>query len=643
MLPLSRGGFCALIGLSCTFSLLLGGCVEGDKSDPIGDSGGGSEGADGDDGSTGEDGGGQPAPTFVVEGLVDVVPLTLEAAAGGTVMATVRAEALREDGERVELAEAINGRTFEALVPSADETSETADLLLNVEPGVDAEGLLTLSFTLPAGPADRGRRAVISVTVDGAPLVELPLGLSVSPDPLLESMRGEIGAHLDQRAASGTLCHAAVVDADEDGRVELLTVRVDGTKLRATGCTQDPEGLGWVCLDEDLSSGKDVLCGNTNHFRFAEGGVGIAGVVEAAADHQMLQFGPIEWDGTNFVGGAEVGAVTSAALFGAVLGLNTTKEKAPTPLTALLAVDESSSRWGGTYEENGVPWEWTSVGGVTAEQVGTGAAWAGVFTHGDLSGEGGEDSYLWAIDPTGIASGGTLRVGIADYVAGVGFVRVKDIQVEPPPFEIEAATLSGQDLDEDGHGDVLVELWGEGQWAGYLILGATNKAGNEPVRTLVGQGGTAWAARLSGNGPAVAEGSFHLNEEGVLQGTFSTLVGMEGDTNGSPTALLTHTERWDVASVLLDDADLVPATGGGFVGQVPLSGALTVGGPRGMCLYGKCFALPGYAGHDALVAGGGSGEGTVESVLEGLAPGDFIFVGEEPGGGAIIPLLGEGA
>jgi|GEM_PF-2844641 len=618
----------------------------GEKEEPKGDEGGGEGSGDegagdegaGDEGAGDEGGDEGTAPGYQVraESVISLSPATLPADVGGTVVFTVRAAASLDDGSEAPLEEAVAALSFEAVL--GDGSVVPADVR------IDEEGDLLVSVALPPGLAPpEGVRSPIRLTADGELLADVAVGLYTNPDALLSTFTGDTTGHIDTSALSGeTLCHTTTADADGDGLIEVLSLHIGGGNFTVRDCTAiNFTESGWTCrdssLDAGLKPGEDLLCGTTHHFRTATGEIGISGVFPTT-DGRFVQLNNLTWDGLT-VTGTGTSAVAAFAIFGVVLGLNNTK-KEPGSADIALLIDESSGRWGGTYHDaDTVPWEWVSAGDITATAVGKGTAFMGLFSKSDLSASPveGDATYAWALNLSKVSGGGNLGLEALSWSSGAGaFSRLRQLEITPPSFSIEAATAVGEDLDGDGYPELILEAWGEGQWAAWVIPDFTNKSATAPVRALLHP--LSGQANLANDAADASEGAVRVASSSFLLNGARELRAQVGSIDPLRPALVQSFVTWSVADVIVDDAKEVSSTGGGFLGTQYLNKTPPSTAGRGFCFYGKCFSPPGYAGRPGssmLLGGGGDGS----SVLTASA-GEHLGVAQDPSADALIVYRG---
>lgn len=215
--------------------------------------------------------------------------------------------------------------------------------------------------------------------------------------------------------------------------------------------------------------------------------------------------------------------------------MNTTKEDPAVPVDALLALrGGSDGRWGGVYLDGREPWEWSRIGTLSPSTIGEDKAWDGIFSEHDLSAADDGDAWVWTIDPSKLSGGGKLVVGVSSFSREVsGFVNVRQLEIDPPEFTPELATASGEDLDGDSHPELIVEAWGEGRHAAWIVPGATDKANTQPVTRLTGSTGDHESivapVRVNGDGGFVqAVPTFKLDGDGRLLSELEELVAEKG-------------------------------------------------------------------------------------------------------------------
>lgn len=645
-----------LLALGLPLSLAACGDKDDPKGDPTGDGGeeGGEEGGDeggeeagGDgaaDGADGADGAVDEGPTYADAALLDVSPLTLPEDAGGALTATLSARVTGPDGGALPFAEAIADTRFEAVFGEGAEPAP-------VEASVSEDGELLLTFSLPGGLATGGARLLIPILANGAPLVDVAVGLYGEAEAIFEGTSADPEGLLERAPADGTLCHTAVVDADDDGQVELISLSVLGDTVLMRGCTPTRGGGrgGWTCEDSSVRiSGGDLLCGNTSHFRTA-GGVGLGGLVSTERGELYHAQSPT-WSGAAWSTPVGTSAVAAFGIFAVVLGLNTTKEEPTVPLAALLATTEDrSGGWTGVFQVGDRVSAWSAIGDVRPDAIAAGQAWAGLFGEADLSGQeprGGVSSgpWAWSLDARDAASGGSVKLASALWVDGAGFARARDVVLEAPDFTVEHAAAAGEDLDGDGVPELIVEMWGEGQWAGWVVPAVTDKATTTLPRRLrsaaardVGYGAPVW---MTGDGSvAVANSSFQLGGDGVLQATFHMFKGLEYSAASAATEQVFVGETWSVADLMAPRTTELSSNGGGVLGALPVSSARLSCSTDTQCRRDVCIS--GRCGPRAAIGVGGLFGGLPESTdvlgpLEGALP----FWGETPAGDALVLTRG---
>lgn len=631
----------SLLGLT----LACAACDGGDGKDTGAGSGtaGGAEGTDGDDGTDeGTDGGGDdtgtaPAATVVVSSVRSLAPATLPEAEGGVVQLAVRAAATDAAGAAVPLETALAATSFAVLLGGGAELDCTA------EDGGD--GLLHLTFTVPPGLApEAGGRIDATLLVDGVAGPVLPIRVHTDESSLLQSFTGDPTGHIALPEAAerlGTVCDTLVVDADGDGLVEVITVGVidGGFAVGMCAATGAADATVWVCDDKTFAvegSRGGERCGETDHFLVDGGGVGvIATAVDAAG--QLSVLGPFEADGRGFGTPSGVG-LSGAGALGVVFGLNNTKKDPETPAIETMGVQGGTGSWTGVFDGPAGRWEWRSLGGYEAAAYGEGKVVAGLTGAEALWGLSGGASLVWTLDAPAASSGRKLLVEVTVPDGETkSLSRARQIELDHPGFAVEAAAGVFGDVDGDDIPELVLEVWGEGRWAAWLVPAATDKADTRPVTRL-----------QSGLGEHVGWVQAHPGAEGAVQSSF-TLTGADGDTLSAVVPVFSGVGA--TAEALSDTAELVEvswdpgwlstgSTGEAWATEVYAHGALRRGEPsekrRGICCHGKCFASPGYGGAGRLTTGGGAGR-TAASMEAGAR----AFVSVDPGGGGLM-LAGKG-
>lgn len=632
--------------------LLLALSACGDKDDPKGDpadeggkgSGEGGEGGEGGDGADGADGAVDGPVLYADAALLDVSPLTLPVATGGPLTATISTTATLADGSPLSLDEAIARTRFEALTYEGAEPAE-------VEAEVGEDGALLLRFnmdgTLDPRADARAEARLVPILADGAPFVDVAVRLYEESDAFFEGTSAAPEGLLERGRAEGTLCHAAVVDADDDGQVELLSLSVLGDTVLLRGCAATGGGGrgGWTCADSSISiSGGDLLCGDTSHFLTVSGAV-LSGDLRTDRGELHLARSP-RWTGAAWSGAGSSTPLSAFGLFGVVLGLNTTKEDRGPPVAAALGLSNGSGgSWTGVYQAGDEISAWEAIGDVRTDVIAGGLGWAGLFGDADLSGaEGSGASWAWSLDGRAAAARGTVTLTSASWAEGAGFARARDVVLEAPPFTVEHAAAAGEDLDGDGVPDLILEMWGEGQWAAWVVPSVTDKATTRPPVRLrsaaalnVGYGAP---VTMGGDGTfAVAHSSFALGGDGVLQATFHMLKGMEYSAAGEATEQLLVGETWSVPDLFGARTLALASSGGGVLGAVPMAASTTPCSSNKQCRRQVCKL--GRCGPQAAIGVGGTfggltGSTSVLRPVEGALP----FWGETPAGDAVVLTAG---
>lgn len=618
-----------LVGLSAT----VGAC----DPDKGGDSGSEPDGTTGiDDTSDPDDTSdtGDTAPPegeLVAERVLDVVPATLPESVGGTVTARLAAGVVSAGDDAPSLEALVAAGSFTARLPDDSEVDVAAE--------VGADDTLTLRLSVPGGLAsEAGARVGIAVSLDGRPWAEVPVGLHVDPTPLLEGFTGDRTGLVPSAEGSGAplrTCGSFVVDGDGDGLVEVLTVGLDDEGFRLTGCrATDTTPVSWECEDQILSptKGGDLFCGETSHFRSAGGDVGIlaAAVDDEGRTHQLSG---VSWGTGGWGGGGSVDEVAAMGLFAVVIGFNNTKESPEVPLSAMVGAQGGAGDWTGAYQEGRTAWSWTSLGTVTATELGDGTAWAGFAGDRGLWGTSGGDSLVWTYDPGRADDGGSIVVDVLSVSPETrSFPRLRQVALEGPGFAVEAVAGAFGDLDADGVPELVIEAWGEGRWAAWLVRGATDKSDARKVVELTGgpSEGVAYP-RVSLSGRGTVASSFLVGGAtgDTLTAAVPVLVGAGPAADHAPTQVDLLDVTWDVAALLDAEGGPVAASG------TTLGGVLARGTPdekrTGLCCYGRCFNTPGFEGSSRFDDGGGDG-----SAVSTLAQGELVRVGVDPGDASLV-------
>ena len=547
---------------------------------------------------------------------VGSAPWTLDQAEGGRVTVTLRGAASDGDGATVPLSDAVADSQFLVTLPNGETVDATAEVV--------GDDTVALTVELPAGLAPEGARATLSIGTDDAWITEAGVGLYGDATDRMVAIAGDPTGALD--LPDLTVCGVEADDANEDGVYELLIAGIGAEGQPVfRGCAGfSGDDGGWVCEDSTLDDlaledGEGLLCGSTDHFKVDGGGAGVTSTFTTTAG-RTVWVRNWQWSGAAWTGPSSAGEATSVGAFGVVLGLNTTKEDPAVPIDAMLLLrGDGGGGWTGVYQDGREPWEWGRIGTVTAKNVGNQEAWAGLLTDHDLS--GGADSsdptadWAWSLDPSQVRETGSLLLTVTQWSSAAGaFANARVVSIDAPEFTVEAAAAAGQDLDGDGIPELLLEAWGDGQHATWLVPSATDKAATEPVTRLLSDigsaGGVGTPVAFDGTGTARSGGSsFTISGGDLLLSDHSVLT-----VNDSSITVSRVAEGWSVADAL--DPDRFEVVGGptGLVSTETMAAADATGPGRGVCHYGRCFASPGYAGTTSLLQGGGLETGEVSTI-----------------------------
>lgn len=317
-----------------------------------------------------------------------------------------------------------------------------------------------------------------------------------------------------------------------------------------------------------------------------------------------------------FDGTAWTGTTTQMAIFGAVLGLNTTKSSPFTSST--LSVDGGSV----TFSDSVGSAHTDSIGTVSGSEIDSGAAFAGLFGDNDLSSDGDTLTRIWTLEPS--RSGQQLTVVSPDTSTGT-MSTVRQVTI-PTSMDVEVATASGQDGDGDGAPELFVELWSTtGSKEVWVVPNVTDKSDARSPRLLLGTPSTGYdffsetggdfrvvqSSLAVGGGPRIRD-IHHHPDKSVLGRPIP----------GGSTWL--SAEEWDMADVLTDDAVEVSPVVTGMVGRLHHRGRAAYHSGRGVCHFGQCYASAG--GFGGWVPGSVSGEVSVDKD-DPYADGDIVYAG----------------
>lgn len=655
----------ALLSLSLVSSLSLAACGEEEGKAP-----GGQDEPEGDTHVIEDDIDEiDPVYDFVDAALLTSSPATLPATTGGSVRFTLRAAARTEEGEDATLADAAAEGVVHVNLEDGTELPASFELIDDQTIAVTVEVEEGFGADLGAG---HGRQP-LTVWIGDAFLAEVPLTRHLDADTGAQQLMGE-GRDVLVPSAPMTVCDWTLADTDEDGVAEVVSIGIteDGDVV-GSACLGffDADPPEWECEDTTLEvpveDGEDLFCGDVSHFKTKDGGVGTVMAAQTSGPRTIFVHLPTfdHRRGGWITEGGSWDDSRTMALSAIVIGMNTSKEDAGQPLEAVLSIRGGDGRWGGRYEAGREPWEWSRIGTITPAAIGEGKAWAGLFGTADLSGADPSDpsSWVWTVDPSKLSGGGKLAVGVSRFDSSSGaFLNVRQIEIAPPAFTPELATASGEDIDGDGHPELIVEAWGEGRHAAWIVPGATDKANTRPITELTGATGDRATVvapmRVSGDG-AVVVGvpTFKLDGNGKLLSELEELVAEKGLSFGMDLTPYLETPRiqvvqgWDAAEALSEDVSALGPEFAGVVGGGDSGGTSCKEGEtpstsgRGVCHRGRCFCVPGHSGRLAASVGGGS---TTTAPGAPLAPGDVALLGTDPSGGALVltrttDAAGEGA
>lgn len=527
------------------------------------------------------------------------------------------------------LAEALADAEIEVTLP------DDSDVLAEVT--VVDEQTVELSVAVPAGLAPEGGRIPGTVWVDQEWLVDLPLTVHEAAEPALTRFLDGLQPGIDTSDME-EVCGAVPVETDGDGVAEVLVAGIVDGDSCARGCVAflDESTRGWECQDECQETDDDLLCGNTTHFLTTSGDIGLTTTL--VGPDRSSSMGVYTWSSGTWSGSG------STALYGAVvLGINTSKEEPVDNLGAVLELRGGDGRWSGIYQQGREPMEWGRIGTVSASTIASGKAWAGLFSDSDLQPEAGAgvDTWTWTVDRSRIREGGKLLVSIGQWSdAASAFVRTRDVEIDPPGFDIELATAAGQDMDGDGEAELVVQAWGDGEHWAWVIQGATNKSETSPGFPL-----TSWVTGdvvalatydFDGDAPTVAEPTMTWGADGLCN-TVRMVDAMRADDG--PVMGSVKIECWDAAGALASGAaELSPTLGGTIGGEVWDDDCAAKNAPdkangRGICIFGQCRCPSGYRGPSRMVSGEGAGS---DAESAPLAAGDRSMLGSDPSGTGVV-------
>ncbi len=575
----------------------------------------------------------EPDP-LTVEAVRTVKPATLPEATGGAMAVTIRVQATDSSGSSVPLDTARLATNFAVLLSSGSEVSCSAE--------VSGDDTMVVSFDVPPDLARNvGARLEATLLIDGEAGPTFPVRLHTSPQPLLDQFAGDPTGRIAVEGGAdtlGTVCDTIVVDADGDGRVEVLTVGVSDKGFRLTGCASSGEGEGttWTCEDEafdhERSSGG-FICGNTDHFMVSGGGVGVFGAA-TDVEGQRIVFEGVGWDGSKWTGTPTGSVQSSAAQLAVVIGTNNTKEDPEVPLLEEMGVQGGSGAWTGYFDGPEGAWAWTALGSHTAEAIGEGKVHAGFSGDRGLWGTAGGTSYAWTLDASDSASGGKLLLDIfRPDASSKSIPRLRTVSLAAPGFTVEAAAGVFGDIDGDDAPELIVEVWGEGRWAAWVVPAATSKSDGRPVTLLSGgpEHNVAWIQD-------------HLDAAGPVRTSF-VLTGPDSDTLSALLPVFTGsgataTSPGDTAELLSVSRDLGWLSSGGsdlvHANDVFDEGRVHRGDPEekrlGICCFGRCMSPPGYGGSSLVPSASGAG-----SAAWDLEAGARALVSLDPGGIVLAP------
>lgn len=494
---------------------------------------------------------------------------------------------------------------------------------------------LLFSFVMPSEARPAGGRVVYALSMNGTSFLNLPVALSANLETVADRLSSEGWSLAGSNAAKS--CGETLLDSDSDGVVELVSVGIEGDcVVVGRACPVD----GGTCLETKLdvcteSGGDPLLCGSTTHFRTS--GSGVEAVLATLSEKgELIEVSELAWTGGSWTG---TGVASSTAIFGAVLGLNTSKEDKSVPLALLV----SSSSGVGTFVGVDRTFEWTAIGSTTAKNVLAGTAFAGLFSAVDLSrGSSSSEVWTWALDASSADRGTITGSVFLPNEEASSFTRVRDFSLSSPDFSVELMTASGEDLDGDGHPELLVEAWGEGRHQVWVVMAATDKSDSRPVRALEQYCGGTDNGEVSCGMLASVYGDGTLDSVVVAAPTLvlndSTLASTQAEGVGSAPSgewleNRTFALNYSLSELLVDDATAVPTESASHIGQTLAKGGGSCSN-RGSCRFGSCFCTPGFGGSSLRVAGGGSGSEVVDAEL---TAGDLVFVGpDEPTDSMIV-------
>ncbi|MEC7948483.1 MAG: hypothetical protein VX265_13035, partial [Myxococcota bacterium] len=314
-----------------------------------------------------------------------------------------------------------------------------------------------------------------------------------------------------------------------------------------------------------------------------------------------------------------------------LLGMETIWRWRELPDVDLLGVVDRGAGPLGLACEDTNCWEWAELGGVAAADVVDGTGFVGMFVGGELSGlqERTREPLFWAASqpkPHGdvklAVSGGDERLQ--------AFFPLRTVHLPAPGFPLEAVSTAAEDLDGDGTLELLVELWGEGGWAAWLVPDAHDPGSTRsPVALGRIRAGAVWTAPgpTATGASAMLASSFSLNARALR----ATVLRAAGPRVGESAAAHVWAAEWDPASLLSGAAQVGPVRAG-VAGHVDLPAA-PCAAPSGTILS---------ACRGAWVARGVAAAGETGAVHpdDAYTGGDHLLV--VPGAGHTHVLVGRG-
>lgn len=324
-------------------------------------------------------------------------------------------------------------------------------------------------------------------------------------------------------------------------------------------------------------------------------------------------------------------------------------------LGVLGLVEVDAGKWSGTWFDGRKTYAWDALGGVSATELATGAAFGGLVHTGPVRAAVSPGSQqFWSFDPDDVEVDCVGAVGL--FTIGSSVTQTRTVKVQDRDDAGKCSTLSSPgavaavalDADSDGSDDLVVQIFGqdaagEATESSHLLPRVADASARhagvrlDPALPAPGYRPAALATPSDSSGDG-AESSAAMEADGGDKPWLS----LSGIRFLTATDLDVPPSSWQSVRNLWSTDDLVTAvalaergpatataTTGGVVAQsTPSTPPASDCRGLGVCLNGTCACLPGLSGRDLTI---GSGAGTADASELSLASGERVWLADHSG------------